>query len=177
MKQQIKRGDIFYYDFGKNDGSIQSGKRPVLVIQADEFNRNAPIIIVAAITSVIKKQYLPSHVLLPEETGLKQVSMVLLEQLRTVNKSELTERIGFLDNEETWRDINRGIKKEFGLWVYRRERSGDIRCLCARCLQDYKSNNSIVVKRLDPFQSEKSRCDKCDGIGYDYIVYDKKSCI
>ena len=62
MKEKtICRGDLFYYDFGDNSGSVQSGERPVLVVQADDYNQNAPTIIVAAVTSVIKKRYLPSH--------------------------------------------------------------------------------------------------------------------
>lgn len=174
METRIKRGDIFYYDFGDNTGSIQSGRRPVLVIQEDGFNAKAPTIIVAAITSVIKKQYLPSHVILPDNTGLAQQSMVLLEQLRSVNKSDLIEPVGFVDDESTWRRINNGIKKTFVLWIYKNGRSGDVRCLCSKCLQDYKSNPSIIVKRLDPFKSTKEHCDKCDGRGYDYIIYDKK---
>lgn len=59
MKERtICRGDLFYYDFGTRTGSIQSGERPVIVIQADDYNKNAPTIIVAAVTSVIKKRYL-----------------------------------------------------------------------------------------------------------------------
>ena len=57
----IRRGDIFLYDFGVNTGSIQNGYRPVLVVQADDFNANAPTVIVAAITSATGKRYLPSH--------------------------------------------------------------------------------------------------------------------
>lgn len=175
MDQIIKRGDIYYFDFGENRGSIQSGNRPVLVLQADNFNTKAPTIIVAAITTVIKKQYLPSHVILPDDTGLKQPSMVLIEQIRAVNKSDLTNKVGFLDDEQTWRSINNAIKKTFGLWFYKSERTGNIRCLCPSCLKDYMSNNSYVVKRLDPFAGEKDHCDKCDKLGYDYLVYDKKS--
>ena len=77
-KQTIKRGEIYYYDFGITEGSIQSGRRPVLVLQADNFNAKAPTIIVAAITTVIKKRYLPSHVILGENFGLQKPSMVLL---------------------------------------------------------------------------------------------------
>lgn len=79
-KTEIRRGDIFSYDFGTRIGSIQSGVRPVLVIQADNFNANAPTVIVASITSVIKKRYLPSHIILGEDFGLTKPSMVLLEQ-------------------------------------------------------------------------------------------------
>lgn len=173
--EKIRRGDLFSYDFGDNKGSIQSGKRPVLVIQADDFNVKAPTVIVAAVTSVIKKQYLPSHVILPLECGLNQQSMVLLEQLRAVNRDELKQKIGFCDDADSWRQINNGIKKAFGLWFYKRERTGDIRCLCPKCLQDYTSNPSYIVKRLDPFSGKKEHCDKCDGLGYEYLVYDKKS--
>lgn len=59
MKERmISRGDLFYYDFGERVGSVQSGERPVLVVQADDYNKNAPTVIVAAVTSVIKKRYL-----------------------------------------------------------------------------------------------------------------------
>ena len=81
----------------------------------------------------------------------------------------------FLDDEQTWRSINNAIKKAFGLWFYKSERTGNIRCLCPSCLKDYMSNNGYVVKRLNPFAGEKDHCDKCDKLGYDYLVYDKKS--
>jgi len=175
MDQTIKRGDIYYYDFGENKGSIQYGKRPVLCLQADNFNVKAPTVIVAAITTVIKKRYLPSHVILPDGTGLSQQSMVLLEQVRVVNKVDLVNRIGFLSDEKTWKQINIAIKKTFGLWIYRPDRLGEIRCLCPNCLKDYMADESYVVKRLDPFASKKDRCFKCDGLGYDYLVYDRRS--
>ena len=60
----VRRGEIYSYDFGTTEGSIQSGRRPVLVIQADNFNEKAPTVIVASITTVIKKRYLPSHIIL-----------------------------------------------------------------------------------------------------------------
>ena len=88
QRKEIQRGDLFYYDFGKREGSVQSGERPVMVIQADNFNANAPTIIVAAVTAVMKKKYLPSHIILGEDFGLKKPSMVLLEQIQTVNKDE-----------------------------------------------------------------------------------------
>ena len=117
MKEKmICRGDLFYYDFGDNSGSVQSGERPVLVVQADDYNQNAPTIIVAAVTSVIKKRYLPSHIILGEEFGLKKPSMVLLEQIRTVNREDLREYIGTVDDDKLFRQINATLKKTFGLW-------------------------------------------------------------
>ena len=155
MKEKmICRGDLFYYDFGDNSGSVQSGERLVLVVQADDYNQNAPTIIVAAVTSVIKKRYLPSHIILGEEFGLKKPSMVLLEQIRTVNKEDLREYIGTVDDDKLFRQINATLKKTFGLWVYK---------------PDY------IVRRLDPFAKRKDRCDKCDGDGWDYVVTDRYS--
>lgn len=155
MKEKmICRGDLFYYDFGDNSGSVQSGERPVLVVQVDDYNQNAPTIIVAAVTSVIKKRYLPSHIILGEEFGLKKPSMVLLEQIRTVNKEDLREYIGTVDDDKLFRQINATLKKTFGLWVYK---------------PDY------IVRRLDPFAKRKDRCDKCDGDGWDYVVTDRYS--
>ena len=155
MKEKmICRGDLFYYDFGDNSGSVQSGERPVLVVQADDYNQNAPTIIVVAVTSVIKKRYLPSHIILGEEFGLKKPSMVLLEQIRTVNREDLREYIGTVDDDKLFRQINATLKKTFGLWVYK---------------PDY------IVRRLDPFAKRKDRCDKCDGDGWDYVVTDRYS--
>lgn len=89
MKERIiSRGDLFYYDFGDRVGSVQSGERPVLVVQADDYNKNAPTVIVAAVTSVIKKRYLPSHIILGDKFGLKKPSMVLLEQVQTVKTTQ-----------------------------------------------------------------------------------------
>lgn len=173
MEQIIKHGDIFMYDFGNNAGSVQSNKRPVLVIQADSFNKTAPTIIVAAITSVIKKQYLASHVILPDSTGLKLKSMVLLEQLRTVNKEDLTEHIGFLNDKITWKQINSGLMKTFGFWIYKQVRHSDIRSLCSKCLSYYKSNPEYIIRRVDPFSREKVHCSKCNGIGYDYFILER----
>lgn len=104
MKERmISRGDLFYYDFGERVGSVQSGERPVLVVQADDYNKNAPTVIVAAVTSVIKKRYLPSHIILGDKFGLKKPSMVLLEQVQTVNKDELSDYIGTIEDEHLLR--------------------------------------------------------------------------
>lgn len=176
MKERtICRGDLFYYDFGNRTGSVQSGERPVLVIQADDYNKNAPTIIVAAVTSVIKKRYLPSHIQLGEDFGLKKQSMVLLEQVQTVNKEDLKDYIGTVDDEQLIRRINTMLKKTFGLWIYKKEKEENIRCLCPKCLSDYIDNPNYIVRRLDPFAKEKDRCDKCDKSGWDYVVTERYS--
>lgn len=173
--REIKRGDIFYYDFGDNPGSIQCGRRPVMVVQADEFNQNAPTVIVAAITTVIKKQYMPSHIILPDDTGLDQPSMVMLEQVRAVNKDDLLRYVGRLQNEAAWKSVNNALKIAFGLAVRRTENTGDIRCLCSKCVRDYMNNSACIVKRLDPFARKKEPCMKCDRLGYDYLIFNKRA--
>lgn len=172
--EKVKRGEIYLHDFGSNAGSIQNGVRPVLVVQCDEGNHASTTTIVAALTSVIKKRYLPSHIILGDKFGLKEPSMVMLEQLKTVNQSDLTEYIGFVDSEYLLRKIGLGLKKALGLWVDKTPKhKGDIRCLCSKCLGDYKSNPDYIVRRLDPFVKIKQKCDKCQDYGYDYIIFDK----
>jgi len=171
----LKRGDLYYYDFGENAGSIQSGRRPVLILQGDDFNAKAPTVIVAAVTSAVKKKYLPSHIYLDERFGLVKPSMILVEQIRTVNKADLEEYIGFVDDEQIWRLINVALKKAFGMWFYKRERGGDVRCLCSKCLKFYMPKPAYKIRRLDPFSQAKDTCDKCNSPGYDYMVYDKRT--
>ncbi len=174
--EKVKRGEIYLHDFGSNEGSIQNGVRPVLVVQCDEGNQASTTTIVAALTSVIKKRYLPSHIILGDKFGLKEPSMVMLEQLKTVNQSELVEYIGFVDSEYLLRKVNYGLKKALGLWVDKPQKyKGDIRCLCPACLQAYKDTHSYIVRRLDPLASKREKCDKCDNVGWDYIIYERRT--
>ena len=96
----IKRGDIFYADLSPVVGSEQGGVRPVLIVQNDIGNKFSPTVICAAITSQINKAKLPTHVeLKAEEQGLSKDSVVLLEQVRTVDKRRLREKVGVLDDD------------------------------------------------------------------------------
>lgn len=173
--QKVKRGEIYLYDFGNNEGSIQNGIRPVLIVQCDEGNQTSTTTVVAALTTAIKKRFLPSHIILGRNFGLDEPSMVMLEQLKTVNQSDLTEYIGFIDKEQLLRKINNGLKSAFGLWTKNPQRKGEIRCLCSRCLEDYKSNPDYIVRRFDPFAKEKEKCDKCHRMGFEYIVREKQN--
>lgn len=95
----IQRGDIYYADLSPVIGSEQGGVRPVLVIQNDVGNKYSPTIIVAAVTSQMNKSRLPTHLnLSADEYGLSKDSVVLLEQLRTIDKKRLKEHICRLDN-------------------------------------------------------------------------------
>ena len=93
----IKRGEIYYADLSPVVGSEQGGVRPVLVVQNDVGNKFSPTVIAAAITSQLDKAKLPTHITLPaEKYGLPKNSVVLLEQLRTLDKRRLKEKIGEL---------------------------------------------------------------------------------
>lgn len=111
----IKRGDIFYAELSPVVGSEQGGVRPVLVIQNDIGNKYSPTIIISAITSQINKAKLPTHVeIKANEFGLTKDSVVLLEQIRTIDKKRLREKIGTFD-KKMMSKVNRAIKISFDL--------------------------------------------------------------
>ncbi len=111
----IKRGDIYYADLSPVVGSEQGGLRPVLIVQNDIGNRYSPTVIAAAITSKISKTKLPTHIdVQGDDTGLAKDSIILLEQIRTLDKKRLKEKMGHLD-EETMSSVNSAIEVSFGL--------------------------------------------------------------
>ncbi len=113
----VKRGDIYYADLSPVVGSEQGGVRPVLVIQNDIGNRFSPTIIVSAITSQLDKARLPTHIEIKGESyGLSRKSIVLLEQIRTIDKRRLREKAGHLD-EYLMRRVDHALQTSFGLNV------------------------------------------------------------
>ena len=111
----VKRGDIFYADLSPVVGSEQGGTRPVLVVQNDVGNKFSPTIIVSAITSKINKAKLPTHIeISAKDYGLSKDSVILLEQIRTIDKKRLREKIGRLD-DELMVDVNEGLSISLGL--------------------------------------------------------------
>jgi len=115
---EIKRGDLFYADLSPVVGSEQGGVRPVLIIQNDIGNKYSPTVIVAAITSQINKAKLPTHVeISANEYGLNKDSVVLLEQIRTIDKKRLREKIGNLD-EDIMVIVDNGLQVSMGLFRF-----------------------------------------------------------
>ncbi len=111
----VKRGDIYYADLSPVVGSEQGGVRPVLIVQNDIGNRYSPTVIAAAITSQREKAKLPTHIEVRGETcGLAKNSVVLLEQIRTIDKRRLKEHMGTLD-DNSMNLINRALSISFGL--------------------------------------------------------------
>lgn len=120
----IHRGDIYYADLSPVVGSEQGGIRPVLIVQNDVGNRFSPTVIAAAITSQKDKARLPTHIQLNSMgSGLARDSIVLLEQIRTIDKRRLKEHMGRLD-EVSMKRVNEALEISFGLDIERGGRGG-----------------------------------------------------
>lgn len=115
MQVIVKRGDIFYADLSPVVGSEQGGIRPVLIVQNDVGNKYSPTVIVAAVTSKINKAKMPTHIEIKgEEYGLSKDSVILLEQIRTIDKKRLKEKIGHID-ESMIAMVNEAVSVSLGL--------------------------------------------------------------
>lgn len=111
----VKRGEIYFGDIGQGIGSEQQGIRPLLILQNNVGNRHSPTTIVCLITSMSKKLSLPVHCKLPKEAShLPQDSILLLEQIRTIDKSRLIDKVSTLD-ETLMSDIDKRLKISLGL--------------------------------------------------------------
>ena len=111
----VKRGDIYYADLSPVVGSEQGGLRPVLIVQNDVGNKYSPTVIAAAITSRMGKSRLPTHIDIPGvNAGLSKDSVILLEQVRTIDKRRLKEKMGHLD-DDMMNSVNSAIAVSFGL--------------------------------------------------------------
>ena len=111
----IKRGDIYYADLSPVVGSEQGGIRPVLIVQNNVGNKFSPTVIAAAITSQINKAKMPTHIEIgAADYGLSKDSVILLEQVRTIDKTRLKERIGHL-NDHLMNRVNEAIEISLGL--------------------------------------------------------------
>lgn len=112
--EEIKRGEIYYADLSPVVGSEQGGIRPIVVLQNDIGNKYAPTVIVAAITSQINKARIPTHIELSSANySLPKDSVVLLEQIRTIDKTRLKQKISMLDSVKM-KEINRAILISLG---------------------------------------------------------------
>lgn len=115
MEQNVKRGEIYYADLSPVVGSEQGGVRPVLIVQNNVGNRHSPTVIAAAITSQINKAKMPTHIELgAHHYGLSRNSVVLAEQIRTLDKKRLREKMGCLD-EASMNRVDEALAVSFGL--------------------------------------------------------------
>lgn len=125
--ETINRGDIFFADLGSGEGSEQSGFRPVVIIQNNMGNKHSSTVIVAALTSKIKKSRIPTHVEVSryDNTGLVKDSVVLLEQIRTIDKRKLKHKIGKCSYERL-ESIDKAIKVSLGIQLNHNYLENDI---------------------------------------------------
>jgi len=156
--RKIYRGDIYMADFNGITGCEQGGIRPALVIQNDKGNAYSPTVIVAAITTSSKKTELPTHIALTGVPGLRENSMLLLEQIRTVDKARLMRYMGSLGTV-AMRLVDAALATSIGL----KSRREPIRAiaLCGSCRGQYE-DAGFMLNRLSGLRDPKSTCEYCN---------------
>lgn len=169
---EIKRGDVFFADLNPVRGSEQGGMRPVLIIQNNIGNRHSPTVIIAPITSKLKKNSLPTHVGLPLDIGLPAKSMVLLEQVRTIDKSRLGSYIVSLDDDlMDYVDDALGISLALDDPTQEEHPDEMTLCLCPTCAAQFYNSPDHTIRRVDPFEEMKDDCTYCQvRKGYVYNI-------
>ena len=169
MIDEIKRGYLFIADLDPVKGSEQGGKRPVLILQNDMGNQNSPTVIIAAITSQ-KKPYQPTHVYLDDIDVLPRNSMVLLEQIRTIDKARLEEHIGKIG----WELMER-VDRALRISVDVRKQEPLLLTLCPRCAAQFYNSASHYIKKAQENQKVKEVCMFCNvRRGVDYYIYSQE---
>lgn len=167
MDRLIRRGDVYYADLDPSVGREQGGRRPVLVIQNDTGNRHGATVIVAPVTSRSRLPF-PTHVLLAEQDGLREGSTVLLEQVRTIDKSRLGAKVcsvgpAQMSAVDAALTVSLGIKGTFQDYM--------LLSLCRSCVKSFRDSPGYLVMRADFDQESQERCMMC-GVrrGYDYKI-------
>ena len=164
---------MYYADLGRGIGSEQEGYRPVVIIQNNVGNKHSPTVIIASITSKTGvKAKLPTHYYIDAEDGLELPSIVLLEQLRTVDKRRLGNFIGHLSEKHIC-GINHALAVSIGLIESVPKKL--ILCLCSTCADNFYGTGAYYLRRIDPVQVAKDTCTYCNQRkGYDYELVPKK---
>jgi mRNA interferase MazF len=180
MERKIMRGDMYYADLSPVVGSEQDGLRPVVVIQNNIGNKYSPTIVIAAVTSKITpKIMLPTHIRISAKYGIEKDSVVLLEQIRTIDRKRLEGYIGTLDTA-TMMQINKALAISVGLieCPVDNMKSGDNvleLCLCSQCARQFYELHEHFIRRLDYKQLIKDKCDYCGfRMGFDFVITHSK---
>ncbi len=186
LPDEVLRGQMYYADLDPVIGSEQGGNRPVLVIQNNIGNRHSPTIIIAPITTRVKKLHQPTHIGVPPYFGLPQNSMVMLEQIRTIDKSRLGSYVGCFDD-----DVMDYVDEALGISVGLHDLAGKeqkpyadeshdemhgemVLTLCGTCLRQFNCSPEHIVRRINHAQA-KEPCMYCHvRDGYDYRIIHKK---
>ena len=143
---QIKRGDIYYADLSPVVGSEQGGVRPVLIVQNDLGNKHSPTVIAAAITSKLGKTELPTHIRVDAaDYGLSRDSVILLEQVRTLDKRRLREKMGHLDTT-AMNEVDHALSVSFGLDIQEKRNNSETKKTNRRYVQIALYRNRLFKK-------------------------------
>ncbi len=165
----VYRGEMYYANLYPVVGSEQEGIRPVLVIQNNKGNRYSPTVVVAAITSR-NKPFMPTHVSI-EADCLKKDSIVMLEQIRTVDKRRLREYLGKVSAEKM-KEVDEALR--VSLAADKKDESM-LMTLCPVCASEFYDGQKYIIKRMDMEQEVKEKCMYCNTrLGYDYAIYNRK---
>ena len=149
---EVLRGQMYYANLDPVIGSEQGGNRPVLVIQNNVGNRHSPTIIIAPITTRVKKLRQPTHIGIPPFFGLPQSSMAMLEQIRTIDKSRLGDYVGCLD-DDVMDYIDEALGISVGLQDPSEKTQDDVPAemvltLCGTCLKQFIYSPEHIVRRI-----------------------------
>lgn len=170
--KEINRADVFIASFDPVKGSEQGGTRPCVVLQNDIGNKHSPTVIVAPITSRLKKRDMPTHVMLPKGNGFPTRSMVCLEHLRTIDCKRLTKFVTSLDGE-TMAKVDIALAVSIGLAQLKYDEVE--LCLCPACVKQFFETEQFIVRRVDQFSKEKDQCCYCnERSGFDYRIINKQ---
>jgi len=172
-KKSIKRGDIYYANLNPVVGSEQGDARPVLVTQNNKGNKHSPTIVIVPITGNLKKNRLPTHVLIPQASGLNVDSLALVEQIRTLDRTRFGDYIGRIGGV-VQREIDNALAACVGIDNNISKKSEILTlCLCSRCEDDFWHNDCILIKK--GWQKDKKLCDFCETrYGFEFRVLNKK---
>ena len=173
MNKTYLRGEIYFADLEQGIGSEQEGYRPVVIIQNDVGNRHSPTVIVAAVTSRKEaKEKLPTHFYAGEESGLDRPSVVMLEQLRTLDKQRLDKYVGRLDQKKL-NELDNALAISLDLKHHIPDAL--IMSLCSVCADNFRNTGAYFLRRVNPGQIQKEKCTYCDQRrGFDYEIIPKR---
>ena len=172
MNRSYTRGDIYYADLQKGIGSEQEGYRPVVIIQNNVGNLYSPTVIIAAMTSKVGvKAKLPTHYYIDAECGLELPTLILTEQLRTIDKRRLDKYIGHLSKKHI-AGMDRALAISIDL--IQKEQQPLSLSLCRTCADNFRSAGAYYLRRTDPQQIVKETCTYCNQrLGFDYDIFPK----
>ena len=172
MSRTYLRGDIYFADLDRGVGSEQEGCRPVVIIQNNVGNRHSPTVIIAAITSRKEtKEKLPTHYYVGLENGLDRPSVIMLEQIRTIDKQRLERYVGRL-NEEQLSGLDCALAISLDLQHHIPDAL--VMSLCSVCAENFRNAGAYFLRRVDPAQTEKDTCSYCNQRrGFDFVVISK----